>query len=278
MEVSKEVRVKKEPIYNSQSISQTREATMRSNYDQSIKQERQLIDISDRKRTRESSSNYQQPNKRIKQSMKVKEEPIDNEEIEVKAEEKFSNKRSTQIVSIAFLNQQTTTTDNNPIINTNQPRKSNNQPNNPRKRKSKYLIVYFCYYKEDNLKYSFIFRVPNNVKGSFKCPTCKEVFKSSNQLRKHQRIHTGERPNECDICYKSFDQPIELEMHKMIHFGKKPYKCDLCEKAFFESFRLESHRNSHFRERLFECDICQMRLFNSNDLESHRRIHSLENL
>ena len=56
---------------------------MRSNYDQPIKHERQLIDITDRKRTREAissdSSNYQQPNKRKRQSMKVKEEQIESE-------------------------------------------------------------------------------------------------------------------------------------------------------------------------------------------------------
>ena len=119
MEVSKELRVKKEPIF------QTREATMRSNYDQSVKHESQSIQIIDRKLTREDISSDNQPNKRKRQSMKVK------EEVEVKAEE-FSNKRSIQSVSIAFLKEETTssTDDYNPIANIYQPK-------NRRKNKSK---------------------------------------------------------------------------------------------------------------------------------------------
>lgn len=149
MEVSNEVRVKDEPIYDSQSFSDTRKATLRSNKpnnitnnDWSIKHERQFIPISESKRTREDISidDEEKPNKRKKQSMKIKEEPIDNEtqtskEIFIKAEEKFSAtkelayKTSIQTVSIAFLNKDetsTTTSDINPTT-------SINQPNNPRK-------------------------------------------------------------------------------------------------------------------------------------------------
>ena len=134
MEVSKEVRVKKDPIFDSQSISETREATMRSNYEQTIKIEKESIQIIDRKRNREDISSDVQLNKRIRQSMKVKEDVED-----VKTEEKFAKKTSIQSVWIAFLNEEstTTTTDNNPKSNTNQPRTINNQPNNPRRNKSK---------------------------------------------------------------------------------------------------------------------------------------------
>lgn len=134
MEVSKELRMKKEPISVSQSISETREATMRSNYEQSIKIETDPIQIIDRKRNREDISSENQPNKRKRQSTKVKEDVED-----VKTEEKFAKKTSIQSVWIAFLNEEstTTTTENNPKANTNQQRTINNQPNNPRKKKSK---------------------------------------------------------------------------------------------------------------------------------------------
>ena len=67
--------------FASQSIS---EATLRLNKEQSIKQESQPIPISDSKRTRQVISIDYQPNKRKRQSMKVKEEP--NDQVEVKAE------------------------------------------------------------------------------------------------------------------------------------------------------------------------------------------------
>ena len=134
MEVSKEVRVKKDPIFDSQSISETREATMRSNYEHTIKIEKESIQIIDRKRNREDISSENQPNKRKRQSTKVKEDVED-----VKTEEKLAKKTSIQSVWIAFLNEEstTTTTENNPKANINQPKTINNQPNNPRKKKSK---------------------------------------------------------------------------------------------------------------------------------------------
>ena len=107
MEASNEVRVKDEPIYDSQSISDTRKATLSNNKPNKI---------TNNEISREDISSDDQTNKRKRQSMKVKEEPIDIEmqtskEIVVKSEEKFSateefaNKRS-----IAFLNEEETTT------------------------------------------------------------------------------------------------------------------------------------------------------------------------
>ena len=107
-EVSNEVRVKDEPICDSQSISDTKEARSQK---QSIKQEKQSIPISDSKPTKN------QTNKRKRQSILVKEEPIDidmqsfskshiestSEKVEIKAEE-----TSIQIASIDFLNEETT--------------------------------------------------------------------------------------------------------------------------------------------------------------------------
>ena len=121
--VANEVRVKNEPICDSQSINHQPNKSQSNK--QSIKQEKLLVPISDSKRIKD------QPNKLRRLSIevnKVKEEPIDNEmqtseshiqstseEIGVKAEEKFSateefakNKTSIRTASIAFLNEETT--------------------------------------------------------------------------------------------------------------------------------------------------------------------------
>ena len=138
MEVSNEVRVKNEPICESQSISQTRETK------QLIKHERKSISINDSKRTREDilkddHPNNEKPNKRKRQSilaMGIKEEPIDSEiqtsksHIDVKAEEeeKFSaTEEFTNKISIAFLNEETAVTS------------SDNQPNKPQRKKTNKL-------------------------------------------------------------------------------------------------------------------------------------------
>ena len=126
IEVSNEVRVKDEQIDDSQSIPDTRKTTSSNNKPKmiianlSIKHERQFIPKRETtKRNREDMPIDDQPNKRKRQSIKVKVEPIDSEmetsktQIEVKAEEKFSateefaNKSSIHSVSIGFLNEET---------------------------------------------------------------------------------------------------------------------------------------------------------------------------
>ena len=118
MEATKKVRVKKEPISTSQSISETSQVTMRSNKEQTI-------EISNRKRSREDISNDDED-----ESNKPKRQPILSKEIEVKAEkeeekfsatEEFAKKTSIQTVSVAFLNDEPTTNDNN---QSNKPNKS----------------------------------------------------------------------------------------------------------------------------------------------------------
>ena len=93
MEASDQVVVKNDP------------STLRLNKEQSIKQESQPIPISDSKRTRQDISIDYPPNKRKRQSMKVKEEPID--QVEVKDEEKLSATEEFSTTSIAYLNEET---------------------------------------------------------------------------------------------------------------------------------------------------------------------------
>ena len=109
IEVPNKVRMKNEPICDD---SQTREeATLSSNQPNKLTKAEQSKPISNSKRIREDISSDNQSNKRKRQSIKVKEEPIGIEiktKVEVKAEE-LPNKRSIQTASIAFLNKETIT-------------------------------------------------------------------------------------------------------------------------------------------------------------------------
>lgn len=81
---------------------------------------------------------------------------------------------------------------------------------------------------------------------SHQCPTCLKSFKDNSKLRRHQLVHTGERPFQCPYCEKWFSIDFNLKTHIRIHTGEKPYKCTVfgCEKSFNQSGNLKSHMNS----------------------------------
>ena len=45
------------------------------------------------------------------------------------------------------------------------------------------------------------------------CPYCSKVFPNAADVKKHIRIHTGEKPFECHICGKSFAQKSNCNTH-----------------------------------------------------------------
>ena len=58
-----------------------------------------------------------------------------------------------------------------------------------------------------------------------KCDTCSSRFLRRDELTRHVRTHTGEKPYECDICGVKFAGRRDLNKHTYIHTGEAPYVC-----------------------------------------------------
>merc|ERR1719369_286782 len=76
------------------------------------------------------------------------------------------------------------------------------------------------------------------------CDQWEEGFKSSDDLKKHTREHTVEKPFKCDQCEKAFKSSAHLKGHKRIHTGERPFKCDQCEKSFTQSSSCKRHEKT----------------------------------
>ncbi len=55
-------------------------------------------------------------------------------------------------------------------------------------------------------------------------------------------------PNKCQVCFKTFTRPQDLRRHEKTHTGDRPYQCAVCCKAFARKDGLKSHMRIHMAQ------------------------------
>ncbi|KAG9282837.1 zinc finger protein 513-like [Astyanax mexicanus] len=77
------------------------------------------------------------------------------------------------------------------------------------------------------------------------CMLCGFSSRYTNHVKRHMKVHNGEKPYRCPLCSYASAQLVNLQRHLRIHTGEKPYKCEHCTFACSSLGNLKRHQRMH---------------------------------
>ncbi|CAG5123450.1 unnamed protein product [Candidula unifasciata] len=86
---------------------------------------------------------------------------------------------------------------------------------------------------------------------------CCRTFTAKNNMKRHLRHHTGQRPYKCTSCLQSFFRRDDLKGHMIRHKYTKPFRCSRCQKGYTDRAYIKNHMAKEHGSRLMHvCPQC----------------------
>ncbi|XP_031636889.1 zinc finger protein OZF-like [Contarinia nasturtii] len=106
----------------------------------------------------------------------------------------------------------------------------------------------------------------------YQCHICKNTTHHLTDLKRHIRIHSGERPFRCRICAKTFTHKSHFTAHSRTHIKQLPFNCAQCGRRFADENEKQSHED-HCKHRRYDCYLCPYKCFYKTNLKRHMQVH-----
>ncbi|KAM3958626.1 uncharacterized protein ACR2FA_007270 [Aphomia sociella] len=120
-------------------------------------------------------------------------------------------------------------------------------------------------------------RAKHGYEKTDKCSYCDYKASNAEQVKIHERLHTGEKPYVCKECSAGFHRKSSYLQHIAIHLPDKNVQCDQCPARFKSVTLMRIHKNRHRAPQYsFRCRVCDNSFARRRNVARHlQRIHGL---